>query len=356
MDGVDVAHLVSDGESAIVQGPSSFSPYSDADREVLRAAIQAARTLDDRMLRPGIIAQAEALIDQRHIEAVNAFRRENPDIRIELIGYHGQTILHRPEKHLTVQIGRGQVLADELKIPVIYDMRAADVAAGGQGAPLVPVFHRALVQNAGLSGAIAVLNIGGVANITYLQTPQSEPIACDTGPGNALLDDLMLRRTGVAMDKNGAAAAQGRVNQAILAQYLGDSFFELPAPKSLDRNAFDVSMVEDLATHDAAATLTAFTSGAVAKLLMHLPEKPGEVIVCGGGARNPTLIQSLRKDLHCAVFTAEKYGWSSDAMEAQAFAYLAVRALHGLTLTFPTTTGAPHPMSGGVMAEPRLSL
>ena len=352
MDGVDVAHLITNGENHIAFGATSFLPYSDTDRSLLRAAIQAAKGLTSRTARPHPIVEAENLIDQRHIEAVRAFRAANPDAQIDLVGYHGQTILHRPEQRLTVQIGRGQVLADALQIPVIYDMRAADVAAGGQGAPLVPVFHRALVQAAGLGQNIALLNIGGVANITYLQTPDADPMACDIGPGNALLDDLMLQRTGVAMDKDGSTAATGTINEMVLAQYLGDSFFELPAPKSLDRNAFDVNMVEDLTTQDAAATLTAFTAQSIAKLLPHLPGRLSELIICGGGVRNPTLIQFIRDALQCTVSTAEKYGWSADALEAQAFAYLAVRSLRGLDLTFPNTTGVAKAMSGGVLARP----
>lgn len=352
MDGVDVAHLTTDGEGSIAFGPTHFLPYSDADRTLLRAALEAAKTLTDRAARPSVIAEAESLIDQRHIEAVLAFRAAHPAVQIDLIGYHGQTVLHRPATRLTVQIGRGQALADALHIPVVFDMRAADVAAGGQGAPLVPVFHRVLIQSAKLGDNIALLNIGGVANITFLANGEAEPIACDTGPGNALLDDLMLKRTGAAMDKNGETAARGAVNHGILAQYLGESFFELPAPKSLDRNAFDASMVEDLTTPDAAATLTAFTSGAVAKLTAHLPAKIAELIICGGGARNPTMIQCLKNDLQCTVSTSEKYGWSSDAMEAQAFAYLAVRSLRGLDLTFPQTTGVAKAMTGGALVKP----
>ncbi len=352
MDGVDVARLITNGENHIVFGPTGFHPYSDADRLLLRAAIQVAKGLTSRTARPHIIAEAEDLIDQRHIEAVYAFRAANPNAQIDLIGYHGQTILHRPDQLLTVQIGRGQRLADALNIAVVYDMRADDVAAGGQGAPLVPVFHRALVQAAGLGQNIALLNIGGVANITYLQMPDAEPVACDTGPGNALLDDLMLQRTGFAMDKDGVMAASGTINESVLAQYLGDSFFELPPPKSLDRNAFDASMVEDLTTADAAATLTAFTARSIAKLLPHLPGRLSELIVCGGGARNPTLIQFIQDAVQCTVSTAEKYGWSADALEAQAFAYLAVRSLRGLDLTFPSTTGVAKAMSGGVMVRP----
>eukprot|EP01037_Dinobryon_pediforme_P011632 gene11632-11727_t len=329
MDGVDVAWIKTDGEACIAFGPNSHLPYSAEDKNLLRMALAEARTLNQRDARPDILAAAEALIDQRHIEAVEAFRAAYPNHKFELIGYHGQTVLHRPQARLTVQLGRGQVLADALNCLVVFDMRAADVAAGGQGAPLVPVYHRALASAAKLKFPAALLNIGGVANITYLQNATVEPLACDTGPGNALLDDLMLQRTGVAMDEDGKTAALGQVHQAILAQMLDESFFEVPPPKSLDRNDFSRNPVEGLSLEDAAATLTAFTSGAVKRLLRFLPESISELVVCGGGAYNPTLIQYLEKDLQCIVKNAEFYGWSSDALEAQAFAYLAVRSMKG---------------------------
>ena len=353
LDGVDVAWIKTDGEGHIDTGPSLHLPYRPDDQNLLREVLMHARHMTQRDERPPLIARAEALIDQRHIEAVEAFRAAHPDHPFELIGYHGQTVLHRPEARLTVQLGRGQVLADALNCPVLFDMRAADVAAGGQGAPLVPVYHRALARAAGLRFPVGILNIGGVANLTYLSGAEAEPLACDTGPGNALLDDLMLEQTGEAMDRDGATAARGQVNAAVLARLLDDSFFELMPPKSLDRNSFSRKAVEGLALHDAAATLTAFTAAAVKQLLRWLPDSMSELVVCGGGARNPTLIQCLEKDLQCPVKTAEFYGWSGDALEAQAFAYLAVRARQGKALTFPNTTGCPTPMSGGVLVRPQ---
>ena len=354
MDGVDVAWVKTDGEASIVFGPNLHLPYGAEDKILLRAALAEARTLMQRESRSQCLAAAEALIDQRHIEAATAFRTANPGYPFELIGYHGQTVLHRPEARLTVQIGRGQVLADALNCAVVFDMRAADVAAGGQGAPLVPVFHRALARASGLKWPAALLNIGGVANMTYLQNASAEPLACDTGPGNALLDDLMREHTGMAMDRDGKTAAKGQVNRPLLATLLDESFFELPPPKSLDRNAFSKKPIDGLSLEDAAATLTAFTSGAVKKLLRFLPESISELVVCGGGAHNPTLIQFLENDLQCVVKKAEFYGWSSDALEAQAFAYLAVRAQKGLALTYPQTTRCPAPMSGGVLARPQV--
>ena len=358
MDGVDVALIETDGDRTVVFGPTGFQPYDDADRALLRAALAEAAGLDERGARPSAVAAAEKMVTLRHAEAVEAFLAANA-IRatdVDLVGFHGQTVLHRPKQRLTIQIGDGAALADRLGISVVYDFRAADVAAGGEGAPVVPVFHRALVEAAGesgrLPGPLALLNIGGVANVTYVDDGR-DPIACDTGPGNALIDDLMLARTGQPIDRHGHTAARGRVDEAILAGLLDDSFFEVPPPKSLDRNNFSSAAVADLSLEDAAATLTAFTAASVGKLLPHLPSPPRTLIVCGGGGRNPILVRELAQRLPCKVTTADVCGWSGDAMEAQAFAYLAARSALGLPLTFPTTTGVPYPMTGGIVAKPR---
>ena len=351
MDGVDVALIETDGEEAITLGPARSYPYAEADRALLRGAVMEAASLDDRRARPGSLAHADAMITDRHAEAVEDFLvRESLDrAAIDLIGFHGQTVLHRPERRLTVQIGDGMDLSAKLGIKVAFDFRAADVAQGGQGAPLVPVFHRALAAAAGFSEPVAVINIGGVANISFI-APGREPIACDTGPGNALLDDLMQNRLGLAFDQDGAAAAQGKVDQRALDELLAHPFFAVPPPKSLDRNDFSSGPVERLATEDAAATLIAFTAASIARVLPLLPSIPSMAIVCGGGARNKTLMRELADRLPCRIVLAETFGWSSDAMEAQAFAYLAVRRLKNLPITFPMTTGVKRPLPGGILA------
>ncbi|MBY6240173.1 anhydro-N-acetylmuramic acid kinase [Methylosinus sp. Sm6] len=352
MDGVDVALLETDGVQLLSFGPTLSAPYGEEDRALLRAALAKAVDLEDRMARPGPLAEAERVVTERHAEAVEAFLRENEidAAAIDVVGFHGQTVLHRPERRLTVQIGDGAALARRLGIDVVYDLRAADVAAGGQGAPLVPAYHRALVAASGLDGPVAVLNIGGVANVTLVDGA-AEPVACDTGPGNALIDDLMLARTGVAFDRDGAAAAAGRADEDALARLLAHPFFEAPPPKSLDRNDFSLAPVAGLATADAAATLTAFTAASIGRAFPLLPAPPRLAIVCGGGAYNPTLMRELAARLPCAVERAEDIGWAGAAIEAQAFAFLAARSLKGLPLTFPKTTGAPEPLPGGRLAR-----
>ncbi len=255
-----------------------------------------------------------------------------------------------------VQIGAADRPADALGVRGAADFRAADVAAGGEGAPLVPVFHQALVRALGLDGPVAVLNVGGVANITWLDGAVP-PVACDTGPGNALIDDFLFARTGTPFDADGAAAAAGQVDEERVAEVLAHPFFERPPPKSLDRNEFRAfvaarTRLEGMTLEDGAATLTAITAASVAAILRHLAARPRTVIVAGGGARNPVLRAMLAQRLGVAVVSADQVGWSGDALEAHAFGYLAARTLRGLPLTFPGTTGVAAPLAGGVIVRP----
>jgi anhydro-N-acetylmuramic acid kinase len=353
LDGVDVALIETDGERVAALGPSFCRPYSEDERAILRQALAEAEVLTDRAARPGILAQAEALVTRAHGDAVETFLAGNDLAAVDVVGFHGQTVLHRPARGLTVQIGDGPALARRLGRTVVHDFRAADVAAGGQGAPLVPVFHRALAASLTRQKPVAVLNIGGVANVTFIDD-EGDPVACDTGPGNALIDDFMRARLGRAFDEDGAAAAQGEVDQAFVARVLAHPFFDQKPPKSLDRNAFAFveSGLSEFSVPDGAATLAALTAQAVARVVPRLPRAPKSWIVAGGGARNRTIMRMLADHLAPArVETADAVGWSSDALEAQAFGYLAVRSLKGLPITFPTTTGVPRPRTGGVVAN-----
>lgn len=354
MDGVDAALIKTDGERIASLGGSFFRAYSRAEREILRSCLEGARDLEDRMARPGLLAEAEALTTACHGEAVEAFLKQEGMLPtdISIIGFHGQTVLHRPEKGLTVQIGDGATLARRLGIRVAYDFRANDMQMGGQGAPLVPIFHKALCAGTEFSYPVLILNIGGVANVTYLPGPDEAPIACDTGPGGALLDDFMLERTGSAMDYDGVTSALGTINARALEALLAHPFFALPPPKSLDRNAFNRAPVDSLSTEDGAATLLAFTAKTIAGILDFLPTKPETIIISGGGTFNPTLMAMLAEAFDHPLLTADAIGWSSSALEAQAFAFLAVRTLKGLPLTYPSTTGIALPASGGVIAVP----
>lgn len=360
MDGIDLAVLDTDGEFFVRRGPSHFVPYEAAFRRRLEAALEEAKRIERREERPGDLHALEKEITRRHAQAVKAFTAElrEPWSKPEIIGFHGQTVLHRPERGLTVQLGDGALLARETGLPVAFDMRAADMQAGGQGAPLVPAYHAALARSlpepwAGLWPMVLV-NIGGISNITFVPA-QGDPIAFDTGPGNALIDQWVFREGGLPFDANGAVASEGGIIRPVVERYLAKPFFEKGGPKSLDRNDFTLAEAEGLELADGARTLAAVSAEALLRAVEHMPGPPKLWIVCGGGRKNPHIVGDLRRGaaLHAAeVILAEDAGLDGDATEAEAWAYLAVRALKGLPLTWPSTTGCREPTSGGALARP----
>ncbi len=351
LDGVDAALLDTDGEAIAVPGPALTLSYDARARAILRAALEVARDWRAGTKVPSEIEKAEHLVTDAHAEAVSLLLEKaglNAS-QVDYLGFHGQTVLHRPAEHRTWQIGDGAGLAQATKIAVVNDFRSADVAAGGQGAPLVPLYH--LARSRGMERPLAVVNIGGVANVTYIGQ-QGGLIAFDTGPGNAALDDWALKHTGEPLDRDGALARAGRVNEVLLASMLEHPSFREPPPKSLDRSDFSPASVSGLSAADGAATLTAFTAAAIAGANEHFPLAPKRWLVCGGGRRNPMLMNELRRRLSGIVETAEDAGWRGDFLEAEAFAYLAARSVKGLPLTLPSTTGAPYPMPGVRLHEP----
>tara|TARA_B100000965_G_scaffold183230_1_gene152930 strand:- start:860 stop:1957 length:1098 start_codon:yes stop_codon:yes gene_type:complete len=340
MDGIDAAIIETDGEAVTWQGPSLTHPYDDDFRRDLRAALG-----HDPLIRPpenGLIAA----LTERHAEAVRAVLAEAgkapEDIRI--VGFHGHTVLHRPDMGVTRQIGDSQQLARMVGIDVVGDMRLNDVAAGGEGAPLAPVYHRALAADQ--PKPLAVLNLGGVGNVTWI-APDGMLLAFDTGPGNALLDDWVLEKTGQTMDEGGALAAQGKVDPNVLRALMDNDYFEKLPPKSLDRDDFNLDPVRNLSPANGAAALTAFTVTSVERASRFFPTPAARWLVTGGGRHNATIMEGLRRVLGADVDPVEAAGWRGDALEAQAFAFLAVRALKGLALTYPGTTGVAEPLSGG---------
>jgi len=350
LDGIDAAIIETDGLFEVAPGPSLSTPYTVEERAILLSALEASRHWEPDEPMPAAVAEAERLLTIAHAQAVRALLKKaglTPQ-DIDIIGFHGQTVLHQPERRRTVQIGMGAELARLTGIDVVNDFRSADVAAGGHGAPLVPLYHQALVKSAGIKEAIAIINIGGVGNVTYVGLDDTL-IAFDTGPGNALIDDWSFRHTGEPVDKDGLLADAGEVDIDVLQVLMDNNFFDLPPPKSLDRFSFSPDPVEHLDAPDGAATLTAFTVEAIARGLAHIPGMPTRFIVCGGGRHNPTLMSMLSKRLQGGVLPAEDLGWRGDDVEAEAFAYLAVRALKGLPLSLPTTTGVPEPMTGGIL-------
>jgi len=351
MDGVDAAYVETDGDAHLVLGAHACVPFDPAFRDRLTAFVAAAPDRGGAADEPKLTA---ALTDL-HIAAVGALltKMNLAPAQLDLIGFHGQTIWHRPQLRDTWQMGDAQHLADVTGVTVVSDFRTADVRAGGQGAPLAPIFHAALARD--LPKPVAILNIGGVVNLTWIggnAVDAGTLLAFDTGPGNGLIDDWILRHTARPMDENGALAAKGRVHDGILHAMAAHDYFARRPPKSLDRFAFSLAPVADLSVEDGATTLTAFTAACVAHALKQCPAPPTRLLVTGGGRHNATLMAFLARYTGVAVESVDAQGWHGDAVEAQAFAYLAARTLRGLPLSYPGTTGTAQPLPGGVVTPP----
>lgn len=362
LDGIDAALIRTDGERVEAFGPWATQPYDEEMRSRLRNAMVLAAKLGPAARQAPEIVELTRDMTRIHGQLVDALLAESEIEResVAVVGFHGQTLLHRPEERLTLQIGDGDWLARTLDIDVVHDFRSADVAAGGQGAPFVPLYHQGLARDLDVDenepqGPLVILNIGGMANVTWLNLTLDPVgngiVAFDTGPGNGLIDDWCARKTGIPMDRDGALAARGHVNAPALAALMRAPQIHAPPPKSVDRQDFDLSLVETLSPEDGAATLAAFTAAAIAASVTHLPARPARWIVCGGGRHNRTLMEMLRRELDVSLYAAEDVGWRGDALEAEAFAFLAVRSLRGLPLSLPSTTGAPAPITGGILAR-----
>jgi anhydro-N-acetylmuramic acid kinase len=362
LDAVDMAVVETDGETIAALGSAGERKLSAGTRDLLlRATAEALRWRWDAT-RPAIFAAADRAVADEHLAAARGFLAGHglTAADLDLVGFHGQTVLHQPPGPArrvgrTVQLGDAAWLAAGLGVPVAHDFRSADVAAGGQGAPLASVYHQALAAWSGLEPPVGVLNLGGVGNLTLIRLDGTIE-AFDTGPANGMIDLFMQARTDLRYDPVGRHAAAGRIDEAVLAAYLAHPYFSVSGPKSLDRFDFSLDRVAALSLEDGAATLTAFAAEAVARGLARLSEAPRRLIVTGGGRRNPVLMAQIRPRAGMPVQSAEDVGWRGDSIEAEAFAYLAARTGRGLPITFPGTTGAPAPLTGGRIAQPAARL
>ncbi|HWU48242.1 MAG TPA: anhydro-N-acetylmuramic acid kinase [Asticcacaulis sp.] len=357
LDGVDLAVLETDGEAKIAFGPWDEQPMPPDTRNLLEATIKAALGWKRGAPEPEIFADARRAIVDCHLQAAAKFLAEH-DMTfgdLDLMGVHGQTVLHeRPKDGVagrTVQLFDAQAFADATGVPVVSDFRQADIRAGGEAAPLMPVYHRALVQNAGLDLPVIVVNLGGVANITAIEADRL--IAFDTGPANGLMDQWMRRHDRGDFDHEGRIAASGQADAAIVADYMGHPYFQASAPKSLDRYDFDLQAIAGLGFEDGMATLSAFTLQSLLEGIRLTGVTPKTVILAGGGRHNAYLVAQLRASVAPArVILAEELGWRGGALEAEGFAYMAVRSLKGLPISFPGTTGVKAPLTGGELVRP----
>lgn len=356
LDGnIDVALLKTDGERIETFGPYALVPYPPSIRAMLEEAQSAARAWNFEGPEPAIFAEAEEALTRAQSAAVKQVIGEAGLVTADIgvVGFHGQTVLHRgPQKGRpgdTRQLGDGELMHSVLGIKVVYDFRTADIRAGGQGAPLAATYHAALLGTAGARGDSAILNLGGVGNVTWWDG-EHDIVAFDTGPANAPINDLV-KACGLGdMDRDGTLAAAGKVDEARLASLLEHPYLEAPYPKSLDRFDFAAAMADGLGVEDGAALLTAFTASCVGKALDLLPQRPETLFVSGGGRHNPTLMAMIEDRARVRAVSADEIGWRGDAVEAECFAFLAVRALRGLPISFPSTTGVPEPMTGGRVA------
>ncbi len=347
LDGVDAAMVLTDGHRVLEFGETGYRAYTDTERAILRAAL-------GRWDGPEV-AEAAVVVENAHAELLSGIKGA------EVIGFHGQTTSHRPEIRATHQAGNGALLAEALGVTVVWDFRTVDVTLGGQGAPLAPFYHHALARHLALTRPVVFLNIGGVANLTWVDPSCPHPedrgacLAFDTGPGNARIDDLLWTRQGLRMDRDGQLTLAGVVDGDILQGLLdAEPFLAKIPPKSLDRDDFSSwsAAVAGLGDTDAVATLAAGTAAAVARGIEHCPSLPERVLVTGGGRMNPGLMQMLEALVPCRVEPVEAAGLDGDMLEAQAFAYLAVRVMRGLPTSAPGTTGVAAPVGGGQVSNP----
>jgi anhydro-N-acetylmuramic acid kinase len=358
LDAVDMAALETDGEAILAFGPAGERKLSHETRALIQKATDDARTWAWGAPEPESFAPAARAVAEEHLRAAQSFMAEHrlQPGDFDLVGFHGQTVWHEPPGRTrpegrTVQLGDAALLARGLGLPVAHDFRSADVAAGGQGAPLAPAYHDAIARWSGLEGPVAVLNLGGVGNITLIGA-DGTLTAFDTGPANGMIDLWVQARTDRRLDEGGALARAGRVRKDIVAAYLDHPYFRSRGAKSLDRYDFSLDPVAQLSLEDGAATLTAFAACAVALGVEACVEKPGRLVVSGGGRHNPVLLEWIAEYLSVPVAKAEDHGWRGDSIEAEAFAYLAARTARGLPISFPGTTGVPESMTGGRIVEP----
>ncbi len=346
LDGVDAAMVLTDGEVIFDFGPHAYRPYSPAERAVIRAGF-------GRWQGEAGVSQAAEVVETAHVELLSRFSN------VDVVGFHGQTLAHAPGVRGTHQAGDGALVAQALGVTVVWDFRSTDVQMGGQGAPLVPFFHHACARYIGATAPLALLNLGGVGNVTWVDPAVSEPhgagalLAFDTGPANAPINDLLLARRGLAQDEGGALALTGCHDPAIIARFLALGYFHRIPPKSLDRNDFAMllDVVSDLSDADAAATLTAAATAAVLRGAEHFPRPVDRLLVTGGGRHNAAMMAGLRQGF-ATVDPVEAVGLNGDMLEAQAFAYLAVRVARGLPTSSPSTTGVPAAVGGGQISRP----
>jgi len=350
-DGIDAALVSTDGQTHCELLDSHFAPYRATTRqEILQTRAAPATRLADVKYKQALTKA----ITEDHVSAVKHFL-DKTHHHIDFIGFHGQTVFHDPKIGRTIQLGDGAEMARSTAIDTVYDFRRADMDAGGQGAPLAPIYHQFLVKERKIPEPACIINIGGVANLTYIDGDQI--LGFDIGPGNGLMDELVARRTGKPFDNDGALANAGKADQTLINAVLSDPFFDESGPKSLDWGYFlhylDLPRLSEMTLNDSLASLCQITAKAIHHALATLPRRPASLVITGGGRHNQTLMRNIEVGLpsNSKLLDGSDAGLETDMMEAELIAFLTARHHFQLPSTFPETTGVDSPQIAGVLAR-----
>lgn len=346
LDGIDASIIRSDGEQSIDIIDDYYLKYDEKLRLKLKKTIDSCKSKSEFEKLSKSISIIEKEITLLHVKACKLIMKRNKEIKPNLIGFHGQTIIHKPKKGYSIQIGDSRMLSKFTKTPVISNFRENDILNGGEGAPLAPIYHQLILLKTKSDLPSVVINIGGISNITYVKK-KNDIISFDTGPGNYLINEWVKNKSQIEFDEGGKIATSGKVDKDILNKFLGDSYFKKKYPKSLDVKDFNLNKVSQLSLEDGCATLSMFTVESICLAVKSLDTKPNKILFTGGGRKNKFIINSIRKKLNIPIFLIDEFNLDGDFIESQTFAYLAIRSYLKKFITFPNTTGVKQSSLGG---------
>ena len=346
MDGVDASIIKSDGEQFIEIIENIYLKYDNQLKLELKKVVDSCKTKEDFNKYSKNIKEIEKKITMKHAEACKKIMEKKQGLKIDVIGFHGQTILHKPHKGYSIQIGDSNLLLNLTKVSIVSDFRNNDILNGGQGAPLTPLYHKLISLKIKSKFPIAFINIGGITNITYLEN-KNKIESFDSGPGNFLIDAWVKSRSKLDYDDKGKLAQLGTINENILKDFLSKPYYKEKFPKSLDVKEFNLNNIKKLTLEDGCSTLSMLTVKSICMAINSFKKKPGTIIFSGGGRKNKFIINSIKKILNKSVSLIDEFNFDGDFIESQAFAYLAIRSYLNKFITLPSTTGVKKPCKGG---------